>query len=131
MTMMSRSHIVPIEQTLHASPAKAGVELRAARNWAPACAGEADLFGEVITSSPPSFRHPGLEPGSRFFGVGQGSGTPGQARGDGLGLGKVAKLFSRHSREGGNDASATRLVGREGSWTPAFAGVTVHVGRGR
>ena len=32
----------------------------------------------------PSSRHPGLEPGSHFFGAGQGSGTPGQAQGDGM-----------------------------------------------
>jgi cyclopropane-fatty-acyl-phospholipid synthase len=38
-----------------------------------------------------STRHPGLEPGSRFFGTGQGSGTPAQGRGDG---GTVAKLIA-------------------------------------
>ena len=75
-------------------------------------------------------RHPGLEPGSRFFGAGQGSWTPSQARGDGLGWGLVTKLFSRHSRAGGNPASAPPLVAREGSWTPAFAGVTEHGGKG-
>ena len=76
-------------------------------------------------------RHPGLEPGARFFGAGQGSGTPGQARGDGLGLGALTKPFSRHSREGRNPASAVSLVAREGGWTPAFAGVTDYIGRCR
>ncbi|OYX38215.1 MULTISPECIES: hypothetical protein [unclassified Sphingomonas] len=90
-----------------------------------------ELQALMATNELPFFRHPGLEPGSRFFGAGQGSGTPGQARGDGLGLGPLTKLFFRHSREGGNPAYAASRVELEGSGTPAFAGVTDQGGRSR
>ncbi len=66
-------------------------------------------------------RHPGLEPGSRFFGAGQGSETPGQARGDGLGLGRMTKPIPRHSREGGNPASGAPPMAHKGSETPGRA----------
>ncbi|MBX9795469.1 ATP-binding cassette domain-containing protein, partial [Sphingomonas sp.] len=42
--------------------------------------------GYEVTSGEVMFRparHPGLEPGSRFLAAEEGSGTPGQARGDG------------------------------------------------
>jgi hypothetical protein len=46
----------------------------AAPVWAAFVAGEETVFPK---------RHPGLDPGSHFLdGVGKGSGTPGQARGD-------------------------------------------------
>ena len=42
----------------------------------------------MATGQLPSSRHPGLEPVSRFFGAGQGSGTPGRARGDDMRWGR-------------------------------------------
>ena len=67
-------------------PAYSALKVGGERAYDLARAGvEVELASRSVTIHALSLRHPGLEPGPRFFNDREGSGAPGQARGDEMG----------------------------------------------